>query len=96
MSVPVKKNDDATPARRQGGDTPSRSRAQSDRELAKLGLIATTALLVATGLSRTRAARRMHILAGGVFIGLGVWHHMLYAPSRPAGKNPAKKDGADG
>lgn len=67
------------------------ARRRSDRELAKVGMTASLGLLVATGFSRTRAARRLHVLAGVALVGCSVWHHMLYAApaDRPGRRNEA-------
>ena len=59
-------------------DAAGRRRRQSDRELAKLGLVVSVGALVATGLMKTRTGRMLHLVAGGTLIGLSVWHHKLY------------------
>lgn len=69
------------------------SRRATDRELAKLGLGLALGALVLTGLSRTRASRKLHILAGGALIGLSVWHHMLYVPLGNDSGNASSREG---
>lgn len=64
----------------------ARQKRLADRELAKLGLAVTMGVLVATGLSRSRSSRQLHIIAGGALVGLSVWHHLLY-PSRKRGND---------
>ena len=71
-----------------------RSKRQTDRELAKIGLMVTMGALVITGMSRTRSARKAHVVAGGIFIGLSVWHHMLYAPAN--NNNAERRNGGGG
>lgn len=51
------------------------------REAAKLGMTVCLGALVLTGLSRSRSARRWHLVAGAGLIGFSAWHHLLY-PSR--------------
>ncbi len=76
MPVTMKKTDEKTTNKPQ-----PMGRRAADRELAKLGLSLALGTLILTGLSRTRASRKLHILAGGALIGLSVWHHMLYTPT---------------
>ncbi len=89
MNVPESPRDSAPPAERrpdQAAETAGRRRSlASERELAKLGLVVSMGVLVATGLSRTPSSKRWHILAGAAFIGLSAWHHLLYSPAKNSG-----------
>lgn len=68
------------------------SRLPSERELVKYGLMAGMGVLVATGFSRTRFSRRVHVLTGTAVVGLSIWHHMLYAPKGKAGKRAVQEN----
>ncbi len=72
-----------------------RKRRPSDKELAKYGLMAALGVLTVTGFSRKRGARRLHVLAGGLFIGLSVWHHLLYSPCGGAERGATRKQDED-
>ncbi len=50
------------------------------REVAKLGMTVSLGALVLTGMSRSRTARRWHVVAGAALIGFSAWHHLLYPP----------------
>ncbi len=89
MSKTEKLTPETTPAMKDAA-LPARKRRTSQREMAKIGLIASIGVLVLTGFSKTRSSRKVHLLAGGAMVGLSVWHHMLYAPAR--GDIPAYED----
>lgn len=48
------------------------------RELAKIGMASTLGVTVVTALKMKGSNKRIHVLAGTLFVGLAVWHHSLY------------------
>lgn len=67
----------------------ARRQRKADRELAKLGLAASLGVLVATGLSKNRSWKKLHVIAGSALVGLSIWHHLLYSSPKdnPRGDN---------
>jgi|APSaa5957512622_1039677.scaffolds.fasta_scaffold07016_6 hypothetical protein len=48
------------------------------RELAKTGMAATLGLTLATALHMKGINKKIHIIAGSVFVGFALWHHTMY------------------
>lgn len=58
---------------------PDRRRAmRRQRDLAKLGMLGTMGVLVATGMQRGRLPRRLHLYAGVALLAFSYWHTRLY------------------
>ena len=53
------------------------------REWAKIGMVASMGVLVATGFMG-RKGRNLHIGAGLALIGCSYWHYRLYQPKSPS------------
>jgi len=73
-------------ARPEGGRTP-RAKASPglslarQRELAKVGMTASLAVLVVTALTGTRKrspSRALHLASGAALVGFSLWHYGLY------------------
>ena len=57
---------------------------KDQRDLAKLGMVASMGTLLVTGFMG-RKASRVHICSGVALIGFSYWHYRLYQPKYPAG-----------
>jgi hypothetical protein len=55
---------------------------KEQRELAKVGMVASMGTLLVTGFMG-RKASRLHIGAGLAMIGFSYWHYRLYQPKTP-------------
>ncbi len=61
------------------------NKISSQRRLAKNGLIISLGITTLSGLMmKGKSARYLHYTAGAALIGLTIWHHQLYPPTRPA------------
>jgi hypothetical protein len=74
---------ESTTARHADATAPDVFRCASEsrrttRDLVKLGLTVSLGVLVLTGMSRSRSARKWHVAAGAALVGLSAWHHLLY------------------
>jgi hypothetical protein len=56
---------------------------RDQRELAKVGMVASMGTLLITGFMG-REASRLHIGSGLALIGFSYWHYKLYQPKTPA------------
>lgn len=56
---------------------------ETKREVAKLGMVATLGLTVATALKMKGKNKKIHTGAGFAFVGFAFWHHMLYQNKKP-------------
>jgi len=59
---------------------------ETKREVAKIGMVTTLGLTVATAMKMKGKNKKIHIGAGFAFVGFAFWHHMLYQ-----NKNTKKK-----
>lgn len=55
---------------------------KQQRELAKIGMGVSLAVLTYTGFNRTRTSLRTHTIAGFALIGLSFWHASLYPKAK--------------
>jgi hypothetical protein len=60
----------------------------SKQELAKIGMVATLGLTVATSLKMKGINKKIHIGAGVAFCGFALWHHLLYQKKAIQNKQP--------
>lgn len=53
------------------------------REVAKIGMTATLGATVVTSMfMKNKFAKNTHVVAGVVFCGFALWHHLLYQPKK--------------
>ena len=65
----------------------------SKQEIAKIGMVTTLGLTVATSLKMKGINKKIHIGAGVAFCGFALWHHYLYqVQPAPAAKSNNKSD----
>lgn len=67
---------------------------ETKREAAKLGMVSTLGLTLATAMKMKGKNKKLHVYAGFAFVGFAFWHHMLY-PNKGSKKSikkaPAQK-----
>jgi hypothetical protein len=70
------------PKRKKSEKTPFIS-LQQQRDIAKIGMVASMGTLLVTGFMG-REASRLHIGSGLALIGFSYWHYKLYQPQDPS------------
>jgi len=71
---------------------------ETKREVAKIGMVTTLGLTVATAMNMKGKNKKIHIGAGFAFVGFAFWHHMLYQnkkKKKDSIEKPAKTQSTD-
>lgn len=54
---------------------------ETKKEVAKIGMVASMAVVVGTSFAmKSKAMKNLHIGAGATLVGFSLWHHFLYQP----------------